>query len=81
MCSESPCKVVQATFCLLIAPCIDLQGLNLGAVGAATIRGGFIPVNDKMQVTRAHLCDNSGPGLRNTLARIRNHFPATCGPP
>ncbi|KAL6766281.1 DLD2 [Auxenochlorella protothecoides x Auxenochlorella symbiontica] len=27
------------------------NGLNLGAVGAATDRRGFVPVNDKMQVT------------------------------
>ena len=30
--------------------CGALQGLNLQAVGAATVRGGFIPVNEKMQV-------------------------------
>ena len=36
------------------AHCVQ-QGLNLGAVGAATIRGGFIPVNEKMQVSDAAL--------------------------
>ena len=31
---------------------VALQGLNLAAVGASTIRGGFIPVNEKMQVAK-----------------------------
>ena len=40
----------------LTAAVIELQGLNLGAVGASTIRGGFIPVNDKMQVRQMQPC-------------------------